>query len=162
MSKRVNYKIAWCAQWIATGFGVGDLPVAPGTFGTVLGLLIFLPLQSIPFPYYLLFLVALFGIGVYTANLSEPLLGVKDSPRIVIDEIGAILLVLIFLPASWRWWLAGFILFRVFDIIKPPPIRQVENLPGGWGVMADDCIAALYSILVLRLVYVFISSRLVS
>jgi phosphatidylglycerophosphatase A len=75
----------------------------------------------------------------------------KDSPQIVIDEIVAMLLVLFLLPSSLRWQIGGFLLFRFFDIAKPPPIRILEGLPGGWGIMADDLLAALYTISLLRL-----------
>lgn len=137
-------------QWIATGFGVGYSPLMPGTLGSLLGLLIFLLLRPLSPVSYSLFFLLFFALGVYTSGACESVFQKKDAGEIVIDEIAAMLLVLPLIPASAGWWTAGFLMFRFFDITKPKPIRAVEKLPGGWGVMADDLIAAGYAILLLR------------
>jgi phosphatidylglycerophosphatase A len=136
--------------WV-TGFGIGYLPIAPGTAASLLGVGLFLPLQFIPLHYALPFLILLLGIGIHTTHLAYALFGKKDPSCIVIDEIVAILFVLFLVPPSFVWWTAGFLLFRFFDITKLPGVREAERLPGGWGIMADDIIAALYTLLILRL-----------
>ena len=146
---RKDCSVRW-VQWVATGFGVGYLPLFPGTFGSLLGLFLFLPLRSLPPISYALFFLLFVGLGVYTSDACELLFRKKDAGEIIIDEIAAMLLVLPFLPASAGWWIAGFIAFRFFDIAKPAPIRTFEKLPGGWGVMADDLVAAGYAIILLR------------
>ncbi|MFQ5597488.1 MAG: phosphatidylglycerophosphatase A [Nitrospiria bacterium] len=140
------------AAWIATAGGIGYFPVFPGTIGSVLGLLLFVVLRRLPKPIYVFLLLVLFGLGVYTSTLSEDLFQKKDASHIIIDEICAMLLVLFFLPSIPLWWIAGLIVFRVFDIKKPPPIRSFEKLPKGWGVMMDDLVAAIYTIASLRIV----------
>jgi phosphatidylglycerophosphatase A len=139
------------ARWIATGMGVGYFPRMPGTVGSVAGFFIFLLLRNLSTVEYSLLLILLFAIGVYTSSLSESFFKMKDSSRIVIDEIHAMLLVSFLLPDAPGWWGAGFILFRLFDITKPPPIRNLEKLQGGWGVMMDDLMAAGYTVGLLRL-----------
>ncbi|MFQ5779653.1 MAG: phosphatidylglycerophosphatase A [Nitrospiria bacterium] len=139
------------ATWIATGVGVGYFPIFPGTIGSLVGLFLFLFLQHLSAAAYTLIFLLLFGLGVYSADLSESFFQEKDAGQIVIDEIVAMMAVLFFLPSSPGWWISGFLLFRLFDIAKPPPIRRLERLPGGWGVMIDDLIAAVYTVGVLRL-----------
>lgn len=136
---------------IATGMGIGYFPLFPGTIGSLFGLFLFLLLQHLSTVTFMLFLLLLFGLGVYSSHLSESFFKKKDASQIVIDEIVAMLIVLFFLPSSLVWWTAGFLFFRLFDIMKPPPIRMFERLPGGWGVMVDDLIAAGYALGVLYL-----------
>ena len=137
------------ARWFVTGLGVGYLPRAPGTAGSLLGVILFIPIQSIPRPYAFLFLTLLFIVSVYTINLSMPFFVRKDPREIVIDEIWAILLVLFMVPSSLVAYFFGFVLFRFFDIAKPIGVREAEHLPGGLGIMADDIIAALYTLLII-------------
>ncbi len=144
------------ATWISTAGGIGYFPVFPGTVGSGLGLLMFFALRSISAPVYIAFLLVLFGVGVYTSTLSEQVFQKKDAGSIIIDEIHAMLLVPFLLPQTPFWWIAGFIVFRFFDIKKPPPIRRFEKMPKGWGVMMDDLIAALYTVLTLRLLEQFL------
>lgn len=141
--------VKW-VQWVATGLGVGYLPFIPGTFGSLLGFALFLLLRPLSPIFYSLFLLLFVGLGVYTAGACESLFHKKDAGQIVIDEIAAMMLVLPLLPPSIGWWIAGFVAFRIFDITKPMPIRRAEHLPGGWGVMADDLIAAVYAVILLR------------
>ncbi len=144
------------AAWIATCGGIGYFPYFPGTIGSLAGLLLFLPLRHLSIPSYTVFLIVLFALGVYTATAAEPYFKKKDASHIVIDELHAILFVCYLLPPTYAWWIAGFIVFRFFDIKKPRPIRRFEKWPGGWGVMADDSVAALYTVAVLRLADFFI------
>lgn len=146
------------ARWFATGFGVGYFPVLPGTAGSLLGCLLFVPLRALSFPLYSLLLVLLFGLGVYASTRSEGSFGKKDANEIVIDEVVAMMFVLFLLPASLGWWIAGFAAFRLFDISKPPPIHLLEKLPAGWGVMADDLMAGGYAVVSLRIVELFLQS----
>ena len=138
------------AHTIALGFGAGLSPYAPGTVGT---------LVAWPLGWYLppLLVVAaiapLFALGVWACAVTGRDLGVADHRAMVWDEIVAFLLVLAFVPRALGWQLAAFVLFRFFDIAKPPPIRALERrYHGGFGVMFDDLLAAGYTLLVLALV----------
>lgn len=141
-------------RFFVTGFGVGYCKIAPGTFGSLLGFLIFLPFQTAPRLYALPVLAILFGMGVYTTGFSFALFGEKDPSKVVIDEIVAILVVLFLLPsASFVWWVLGFLLFRLFDITKPIGVLEAEHLPKGWGIMADDIVAAVYALFIIWPIY---------
>jgi len=142
---------------LAFGFGSGLAHKAPGTVGTLVGLALAIPMALYQ-PWLLWAAVVLgliFGAQICQAGIDAT--GVDDHPGIVWDEMVAIGLVVALLPAQTPlWWLLGFGLFRLFDILKPPPIRQLEKLtPGGWGVMLDDLLAALYALLVIWLAYVW-------
>jgi phosphatidylglycerophosphatase A len=145
------------ATFLASGFGVGFIPVAPGTFGSVLGVGIvgLLALTGISQAWYALLCVAVFLAGVPISRRAAEAGGVKDPGWIVIDEIAAILFIFINLPFNPVTALLGFLVFRVFDITKPYPIRLLEKLPHGWGIMTDDVAAGFYTgllLAVLRLV----------
>ncbi len=131
--------------FVATGAGSGYAPIAPGTFGSLVGLVLYFPLSWLgPWPYLGLALAITWG-GALVSSRAEAILGRKDDQRITIDEVAGVLLALAFLPPRIDVVVAGFILFRLFDIWKPPPCRKVESLPGGWGVMADDVVAGIYA-----------------
>lgn len=99
-----------------------------------------------------LFAAAIFAIGVWAASGAERYFARTDPGPIVIDEVVGQMIALVARPdAPWKWLLAGFILFRIYDVIKPSPARRAEHLPGGWGVMTDDVIAGLYSLVTLAL-----------
>ena len=144
---------------IATGFGSGYSPIASGTAGSLVGLLIYLGLKDLSSLHYFIILVALFIIGCYTSGVAEKAFKEKDSGRIVIDEIHGMLLTLWTLPQNLSYVIMGFFLFRLFDIWKPFPARYLERkIPGGFGVMLDDTVAALYANGILqgiRLLYPF-------
>ncbi len=141
------------AHALAFGFGTGLVPWAPGTFGTLLGWALAWALGAMqPAPLFaaaaVLFLVGLWACGVTGRNL-----GVSDPGAIVWDEVVAFFLVLAILPRELAWQVAAFVAFRVFDIVKPPPIRAFERrFRGGFGVMFDDVLAAGYTLLLLALV----------
>ncbi len=137
---------------MAVGFGVGHFPVAPGTAASALGFLIFLPLQNLPIAFGCAGWVALFAAGLWAVKRHLAYFKTHDPPEVVIDEICAAFLAFMLLPASPLGWGMGFALFRFFDIVKPPPIRWIEALPGAWGIMLDDLAAALYTVVLLRLV----------
>jgi phosphatidylglycerophosphatase A len=141
------------AHFIAFGFGAGLAPFAPGTFGTLLALpLYWLISPQVEALEYLLMIVVLFGLGVWACEVTGRTLGVADHGGMVWDETVAFLLVLLFTPAQPVWQAAAFLLFRLFDIVKPPPIRYYDRtLKSGFGVMLDDLIAAFYTLIVLAL-----------
>lgn len=139
------------AHFIAMGFGSGLAPFAPGTVGT----LVALPLWWVLAPGYgapgvLLLCVPLFAIGVWACAITGRDLGISDHGSMVWDEVVAFLAILAVIPDDWRWQAAAFFLFRAFDVVKPPPIRALEQrFKGGFGVMFDDLLAAGYTLLVL-------------
>jgi phosphatidylglycerophosphatase A len=139
------------AHFIAFGGGVGLAPVAPGTFGTLLALPIFWFAGARLDPLvYLAALAVFFALGVWACDVAGRALGRADYGGMVWDETTAFLLVLFFTPPYGAWQAFAFVLFRAFDILKPPPVRYYERvLKGGWGVMVDDVAAAFYTLLVL-------------
>lgn len=153
-----KFMLAHPAHLLALGFGSGLSPVVPGTIGTLFGWLSFHGLSAywpatFTVPVWALLIVAGFLIGVRACDITGRALGVPDHGAMVWDEIIAIWLVLLLVtPASFSAELAAVVVFRLFDMIKPPPIRQFERrFKGGFGVMADDIIAAFFTLLTLAL-----------
>lgn len=141
---------------LATFFGIGFFPLAPGTLTSMMVVILYkFFLNNLSWPVYLLIFLCLFFIGVFVSSEYSSELGKKDPRKIVIDEACGQLLVLFQLPTSLFLLLLGFFLFRLFDIIKPYPIKKVEDLKKGWGIMTDDIVAALYAIIILRLFLLF-------
>jgi len=141
------------AHFYALGFGTGLMPVAPGTFGTLVAFPIaFAMWRHVDATVFATVTVFLGALGVWAAQITGRHLDVPDHGAIVCDEFVAFLIVLLFTgPSAWGM-IAGFVLFRIFDIVKPPPIRHFDRRwKNGWGVMADDLIAAAYAIAVLAL-----------
>jgi phosphatidylglycerophosphatase A len=136
------------ALLIATAFGAGYSPVAPGTAGSAVTVLI---LWLVPFSRIglVLFLVAVVVIGTWAADVAERRLGGKDPGAIVIDEVAGMTLSVVAFPLTPGVLLAGFVLFRVFDVVKPPPARESQRFSGGLGVMIDDVIAGFYALAIL-------------
>lgn len=140
------------SHFIALGFGTGLSKKAPGTFGTIVGLPLFGMLSFTPESTHFMTLAFLFAIGIPLCTKTGNALGVSDHGSIVWDEIVAMMLVLKFTPANPLWWGIAFVLFRIFDIWKPAPIRQCDaKLKGGFGVMFDDLVAAIYAIVSLKI-----------
>ena len=142
--------------WIATGLGSGYFPVAPGTAGSAVGLALVIAFRQTSLkPLGLAVSLAtfaglLFAVGVWSAGKAEKLFGLVDPPQVVIDEVAGQIITFIATPRASRIGLiAGFILFRAFDIVKPFPARRAERFLGGWGIMLDDVVAGLYSLIVL-------------
>lgn len=151
MRPTVAFMLAHPAHFVAMGFGTGLAPIGPGTIGTLLAIPLYAVLLGRFTPLEILALcVLLFSIGVWTCDRTGRDLGVDDHGAITWDEIVAFLVVLSFLPPAWNWQLSAFVLFRLFDILKPPPIRRVDaRVKGGIGAMLDDLLAAFYTLLVL-------------
>jgi phosphatidylglycerophosphatase A len=140
---------------IASGFGAGYCPRIPGTAGTLAAIPILLILTLIPSPVYELTLLAFFFLAVWSSGKAQEYWGVKDYRRIVIDEIMGFLIAMLWTPRTGLSILVGFLLFRFFDIIKPPPIRPLERIRGGYGIVLDDVLAGIYSNILLHLIHFF-------
>jgi len=142
---------------LAFGFGAGLLPKAPGTAGSILAIPVYLLLTPLGPAIYLVVLLGLFLAGVWITGTCERELATKDHPGIVFDEVVGQLVALFLVPVDWRLVLAGFILFRLFDIWKPGPIGWLnDNVHGGWGIMLDDLAAGLAAALCLHgVLYVY-------
>ncbi len=146
-----RFLVAHPAHFIALGLGTGLAPRAPGTFGTLLGFPLAWALYVLGSPAaYLAAVLLLLAAGTWASAVTSRHLGVDDHGAIVIDEVAAFVLLLYFVPHALVPQLVAFVLFRVFDIAKPPPIRQADRaVKGGIGVMLDDLLAAGYALLVL-------------
>ncbi|HEY4731739.1 MAG TPA: phosphatidylglycerophosphatase A [Gammaproteobacteria bacterium] len=144
-------------HFIAFGFGVGTIRIASGTFGTLAAIPIYLLLQDLTLIFYVTCVAALFLLGVWICDVTSRDLGVDDHPGIVIDEIAGFLVTMTAAPAGWLWLLCGFILFRLFDIWKPWPIRIIDKkLSGGIGIMLDDIVAGILALLILQIIALYI------
>ena len=140
------------AGWIASGFGSGFAPVASGTVGSAAALLPWLALRELPLAAYLLAVLAAFAIGVWASHVVIRRIEVEDPGVIVWDEFVGMWITLLLVPDGWLWIGAGFVLFRIFDVLKPWPVRAVdERVKGGLGAMLDDALAGLYALAVLQL-----------
>jgi phosphatidylglycerophosphatase A len=137
---------------LASTFGAGYVPTAPGTAGTLVAIPIFLVLSSIPFPLYELTILTFFFFASWISGEAERCWERKDDPRIVIDEIMGYLITMLWLPRTILFIILGFFLFRFFDIVKPPPIRLLEKVKGGYGVVLDDVLAGVYSNIILQII----------
>lgn len=156
-------------------WGVGYLPLAPGTFGSAVGVGIYLlvqsastqvfafaaargwsveVLESFQVTFMLLLIAGLTLVGIWAASRTEKLLGRKDPGIVVVDEVAGQLIAFLFVPFNSGWWviITGFIAFRLFDIWKPYPIRRLEALESGLGIMADDVLAGIYAAILMPLV----------
>lgn len=133
-------------HFVAFGFGAGAMKAAPGTFGTLAAVPLYLLLQSLPLAGYIIVVGILFGLGVWLCHVTARDLGVHDHPGIVWDEIVGYLIAMITAPAGWLWLLTGFALFRLFDVWKPWPIHLIDrHVGGGFGIMFDDAVAGVYA-----------------
>ena len=130
---------------LSTWFGSGCLPIAPGTFGTLAAVPLILVLNNFGIWYSAITLLIVVGIALWSAGLTQDLLEEKDPSEIVIDEVAGFLLATALLPFSWLSFGLVFFLFRFFDILKPYPIKHLERLRGGIGIVADDLLAGLYA-----------------
>ncbi|ANM29095.1 hypothetical protein ABI59_05005 [Acidobacteria bacterium Mor1] len=136
---------------IATGFGTGYAPIASGTFGSLPGLLFIALLNPLGWIPAVAGTVVVTLVGIWAAERASRAWGQEDPGRVVADEIAGQMVTLLFVPITPWTLIAGFLLFRLFDIVKPPPARQFEKLHGGVGIMADDLMAGVYANLVLQL-----------
>ena len=137
---------------LSLGFGSGLSPFAPGTCGTLVAIPLYLLLAQLPLWYYLAAVALAFAIGVYLCGYTSAALGEHDHSGIVWDEFVGFWITMIAVPATWQWILAGFVLFRLFDIVKPWPVKVADaKMKGGFGIMFDDLLAALYAVIVLQI-----------
>lgn len=133
-------------HFLAFGLGSGLVPVAPGTAGTALAVLLEWPLRQLSLEVRLAIVAAAFGVGCWLCGESARRLGKHDYPGIVWDEFVGYLITMLAAPPGWGWSIAGFALFRLFDIAKPWPIRDLDHrIPGGLGIMVDDVLAGVYA-----------------
>ncbi|MEK7284190.1 MAG: phosphatidylglycerophosphatase A [Acidobacteriota bacterium] len=156
--KRRDFGTA-CAVLVATLFGAGRSPIVPGTVGTLAAMPLAIAAQRfLPAWWFLAAAAGLALLGVWVSGVAARDLGRHDPGPVVIDEAAGIFVTLLFQPPGARTFLfysLGFVLFRAMDIIKPPPARSAERLPGGWGIVMDDLIAGVYANLALRLLGAF-------
>ncbi len=137
---------------VGTGLGTGFSPIAPGTAGSALAALIaFFLLKGNPF-WLLTSLLFCLPIGVFAASWIANHLRMPDPSIVVIDEVVGMWIALLGVAWSWPWYLLAFLLFRIFDVLKPPPVRQLESLRGGLGIMLDDVMAGVYALLCVHLI----------
>lgn len=144
------------ATLVATFFGTGRLRPGPGSWGSSAAVLIWLGVSRVTPPEWQTLTLAgmaalATAIGIPAATATAKASGVKDPQFVVIDEVAGQWITLLFAPVAWKTLLAGFILFRSFDIVKPPPVRQLEKLPWGSGIVLDDVAAGLYALAVMQL-----------
>ena len=137
--------------FIAEGAYSGKSPFAPGTAGTLVGVLLYLGLKSIGLLPYIVLTCLVCIVGTWVAGQAEVLLAKRDSPSIVIDEIAGFFIAMLMVPSGWGFIIAGFVLFRVFDIVKPWPLYGLQDVRGGLGVMLDDIGAGIYTNVLLQL-----------
>ncbi|NOZ37828.1 MAG: phosphatidylglycerophosphatase A [Gammaproteobacteria bacterium] len=143
-------------HFLSLGFGSGLFPVAPGTAGTLAAIPLYLLLAKLDLTAYLAVTLLLFALGVYLCELTSRELGGLDHPAIVWDEIVGYLITMIGAPPKIEWLIAGFLLFRVFDILKPWPIRVLDRrIKGGLGIMLDDVLAGIFAALILHYFFEF-------
>ena len=137
---------------LATGFGAGCAPKAPGTAGTLVAIPFVYFMQQLSLEFYLVITVVTCVVGIVICDIAANKLGVHDHPGIVFDEIAGYFVTMIAAPTGWVWIVTGFVLFRVFDIIKPWPISILDkNVKGGVGIMVDDIVAGCFALVILQL-----------
>ncbi|VAX08705.1 Phosphatidylglycerophosphatase A [hydrothermal vent metagenome] len=140
-------------HFLSLGFGSGLFPRAPGTAGTVAAIPVYLLMAQLQLPVYLGLTFLMFGLGIYLCAETSRELGGSDHPAIVWDEIVGFCITMIAVPVKFEWVLAGFLLFRFFDILKPWPIRVLDRrIKGGLGIMLDDVLAGFFAALVLHFI----------
>lgn len=146
--RRVLTEPRYC---LAFGLGSGLVPYAPGTAGTLVGLVLFWLISGLDPMIYASFLLLVLLAGVFVCDAVAADLGQKDPGGIVLDEIAGIGVALFMIPAGWYWLIAAFLVFRMFDILKPWPVGWLDrHLNGGWGIMLDDVAAGLYTLAIVQ------------
>jgi len=138
---------------IATVFGLGYSPIAPGTLGSLAGLAVCIALHNNIFIYLSVFVI-LFIAGVITSEKVEKATGDKDPSYIIIDEFACIFIVFLFIPIRLPVLLTGFAIYRIIDIVKIPPLKRLDRQSGGWAIMLDDLAAGIYTNLILQVLII--------
>ncbi|MEE9572970.1 MAG: phosphatidylglycerophosphatase A [Candidatus Neomarinimicrobiota bacterium] len=145
------------ANWVSTVLKIGYLPIAPGTWGSLAAIAVwFIIIESISTITFIVVIIIIFTFGVYTSSVTERYLKKKDPSIIIIDEWVGQWITLLFLHKSLQWGLVAFALFRLFDIWKPYPLKTIDKIQGGWGIMLDDVAAGVYALLVLSVLRIWI------
>jgi phosphatidylglycerophosphatase A len=153
---KVNFKelLKRPACFLGLGFGSGLAPIAPGTFGTLAAIPIYLLMQSLSLTLYLVLTTLAFIVGIWICQQSADWLGKEDPSAVVWDEIVGYLITMIAAPTGWLWIVLGFVFFRFFDILKPWPINLADReIHGGLGIMVDDVIAGIFAGILLQFTY---------
>jgi len=144
-------------HFLALGFGSGLAPRAPGTFGTLAAIPVYIGLASLNVWLFIGATLLICIAGIYICGYTSRALAVHDHPGIVLDEIAGYLITMIAIPFDWRWMILGFVLFRIFDIVKPWPISWLDKkVSGGFGIMIDDILAGVFSLICLQLIVYFL------
>ncbi len=141
------------SEQISTVFGIGYTVYAPGTIGSLFGLLLYMFIKDLPVVWYVTFIVVLFLIGVLVSDVMEDVYGIKDPSFVVIDEVVGMLISMIAIPYSPLVAILGFLLFRIIDITKIPPLNWLEKLHGGFGIMIDDAVGGLIVNIILQVLF---------
>jgi phosphatidylglycerophosphatase A len=145
-------KMEWIIKFLATGFFVGYSPLTPGTMGTLVAFLLYAILPTtVPF-YWILILCLIIG-GTVTSHLAESILAEIDSPKIVIDEICGYFIAMAFLPKTLGLMIVGFLIYRLLDVVKIYPIKRLEMIVGGLGIMLDDIYAGIITNIILHIIH---------
>lgn len=151
---RPRFRIAHPVHFLALGFGAGLAPWMPGTAGTLAAIPVYLLVAQLPLAYYLVVTLACGLVGIWLCDRTARDAGVHDHPAIVWDEIVGYLITMIAIPPSWYAVLAGFLLFRLFDIVKPWPIRLLDRyVKGGFGIMIDDVAAGALALAAMHAIW---------
>jgi phosphatidylglycerophosphatase A len=145
--------------FFATGCYSGFSPGAPGTAGSVIGVALFWFLYPLSFPLYVLTVTAFIFLSIWCAARASAIFQKKDPSQVVIDEIAGYLVTMAALPPTWGYMIAGFILFRIMDIVKPYPIRWIDqNVAGGYGIVLDDVLAGVYANIILQIGHTYLQA----
>jgi phosphatidylglycerophosphatase A len=150
MVERLKFQGEW-QRWVVFGFGAGLLPLAPGTAGTLIGIPVVILFQFLPTAVMLLGVLLIVLLSVWLAGAVTRQIGIEDHPSIVIDEIAGYVVAMTMIPLTWWTVTVGFVIFRLFDVYKPPPANWLDrNCTGGFGITADDVVAGIYTNLILH------------
>lgn len=153
-NKTVNFNLANPIQFLALGFGSGLAPKAPGTFGTLAAVPFFLLMSYLSPVIYGILVLAVCISGIYICGKAAKDVGVHDHGAIVWDEFAGFFITMFMVPVTWQSVIVGFILFRLFDIVKPWPISIADKkLAGGFGIMFDDVLAGLFALFIMHFIF---------
>jgi phosphatidylglycerophosphatase A len=154
MKNREKEKSSFLIVLLSSGFYSGFSPLAPGTAGTAVGVLLYLFVSHFSLIFYILVTIALFFAGIWLSSRAEVIFGKKDAGNIVIDEIEGFFITMLFVPKTATFIILGFLLFRILDIVKP--FSRIQRLEGGLGVMIDDAIAAVIANILLQFLRIIV------
>jgi phosphatidylglycerophosphatase A len=150
MVEQLKFEGKW-QRWVAFGFGSGLSPVAPGTVGTLIGIPVVIFFQFLPTAVVLLGTLLIVLLSVWLAGVVTRQIDIEDHPSIVIDEIAGYVMAMAMIPLTWWTVITGFLIFRLLDIYKPPPVGWLDrNCTGGFGITADDVVAGIYANIIMH------------